>query len=95
LLFAAGLAMLGHALLETTGRKTGMRAVRSRRSTSGARFFAVAISHAEGFSGTPRNFPHLERSAEGILHDVFCQREVMNSEDARKRGNHAARFAPE
>src|SRR5262249_51180388 len=31
-----------------------VRAVRSRRSTSSARFLAVAINHAEGFSGTPR-----------------------------------------
>ena len=31
-----------------------MRAVRSRRIASSARFFAVAISHAEGFSGSPR-----------------------------------------
>jgi len=29
------------------------RAVRSRRRTSSARFFAVAMSHAEGFSGMP------------------------------------------
>ncbi len=33
-----------------------VRAVRSRRSTSIARFLAVAMSHAEGLSGTPRNF---------------------------------------
>src|SRR5262249_29403635 len=31
-------------------------AVRWRRRTSSARFFAVASSYAEGFSGTPRNF---------------------------------------
>src|SRR5262245_45645016 len=31
-------------------------AMRWRRRTSSARFFAVASSHAEGFSGTPRNF---------------------------------------
>ena len=33
-----------------------VRAVRSRRTTSSARCFAVAISHADGLSGTPRNF---------------------------------------
>ena len=33
-----------------------VRAVRSRRRTSSARFLAVAMSHAEGFSGTPWNF---------------------------------------
>src|SRR5262252_6096451 len=33
-----------------------VRAVRSRRSTSRARFFAVAINHAAGLSGMPRNF---------------------------------------
>ena len=32
------------------------RAVRSRRRTSSARRLAVAMSHAEGFSGTPRSF---------------------------------------
>jgi len=31
-----------------------MRAVRSRRTTSKAAFFGVAISQAEGLSGTPR-----------------------------------------
>ena len=33
-----------------------VRAVRSRRKMSSARCFAVAMSHAEGFSGTPRAF---------------------------------------
>ena len=40
-------------------------------------------------------FPDLERAAEGVLHDVFCQREVVDSEDARQSGDHAPRFAPE
>jgi len=39
-------------------------------------------------------FTHLERAAEGVLHDVFRQREVVNSKDARQRGDHARRFAP-
>src|SRR5260221_10473634 len=33
-----------------------VRAVRWRRSTSRARFFAVAMSQADGFSGRPRTF---------------------------------------
>src|SRR5262249_45997754 len=33
-----------------------VRAVRSQRRASSAQFLAVAMSHAEGFSGTPRNF---------------------------------------
>ena len=40
-------------------------------------------------------FPHFQRAAEGVLHDVFRQREVVDSEDARQRGDHAPRFAPE
>src|SRR5712692_8862080 len=40
-------------------------------------------------------FPHLERAAEGVLYDVFCQREVVDSEDARQRGHYAPRLAPE
>ena len=47
-----------------------------------------------GVLGHASEFPDLERAAEGVLHDVFCQREVMDSEDARKRGDHAPRFAP-
>src|SRR5213593_264971 len=71
-----------------------VRTVRSRRSTSRARCFAVAMSHAEGFSGTPE-LPHLQRAAEGVLHHVFCQREVFDAEDARQRGDHSPRFPPE
>ena len=37
-------------------RARSVRAVPSRRRRSSARFFAVAISHADGFSGTPWNF---------------------------------------
>ena len=40
-------------------------------------------------------FPHLKRTAEGVLHDVFRQREVVDSKDARQRGDYAPRFAPE
>src|SRR5574337_484594 len=40
-------------------------------------------------------FPHLKRTTEGVLHDIFRQCEVVDSEDARQRGDHAPRFAPE
>jgi len=39
--------------------------------------------------------PHLHRAAEGVLHDVFRQREVVDAEYARERGNHAPRFPTE
>src|SRR5215468_1445726 len=39
-------------------------------------------------------FPHLKRTAEGVLDDVFCQYEIVDSKDARQRGDHAPRFAP-
>src|SRR5437899_3218945 len=71
-----------------------VRAVRSRRRTSRARFFAVAISHVGGVLRQSAEFPHLERAAEGVLHHVFRQREVLDSKDARQRGDHAPRFAP-
>jgi hypothetical protein len=61
---------------------------------SSARFFAVAISQAEGFSGTPRNF-HTSSAAEGVLDDVLRQREVVDPEDPRERGHHASRLVPE
>src|SRR5215831_11139571 len=40
-------------------------------------------------------FPHLQRAAEGVLHDVFCQREVVHAEHPGERGDHAPRLAPE
>ena len=40
-------------------------------------------------------FPNFQRAAEGVLHHVFCQRQIVNSENSRKRGHHAARLAPE
>src|SRR5260370_41705524 len=40
-------------------------------------------------------FPDLERAAEGVLHHVLCQREVLDAEDARQRGAHPPRFPPE
>jgi hypothetical protein len=52
------------------------------------------MSQADGFSGTT-NFPHFKRTAEGVLHDVFCQREIVRSKDARQRGDHPPRFMPE
>ncbi len=39
--------------------------------------------------------PHLQRAAEGVLHDVFCQRQVVHPEEARERGDHAPRLAAE
>lgn len=39
--------------------------------------------------------PHLQRSAEGVLGDVFRKRQVVQAEDSRERGNHAPRLAPE
>src|SRR6516162_5727859 len=43
----------------------------------------------------PANAPHLQRAAEGVLHDVLCQREVVDAEDACQRGDHAPRLASE
>src|ERR1700751_4314508 len=39
--------------------------------------------------------PDLERAAEGVLDDVFCQREVMDTEHAGQRGHHPPRLPPE
>src|SRR5208282_3393095 len=41
------------------------------------------------------NSPHLQRAAEGVLHDVLRQREVVDAKDARQRGDHPPRLAPE
>src|SRR6516165_12602201 len=43
----------------------------------------------------PANSPHLQRAAEGVLHDVLCQREVVDPKDARQRGDHAPRLVSE
>ncbi len=40
-------------------------------------------------------FPHFQRAAEGVLDDVLRQREVVDAEDARQRGDHASRLVPE
>ena len=40
-------------------------------------------------------FPDLQRAAEGVLDDVFRQREVVDSEDARQSGDHPPGFAAE
>src|SRR5215467_55704 len=42
--------------------------------------------------GHAAEFPHLHRTAEGILHHVFRQREVMDSENPREGGHHPPRF---
>ena len=39
--------------------------------------------------------PDFQRAAEGVLHHVFCQREVVHAEDSGQRGHHAACFASE
>src|SRR5262249_27171804 len=44
------------ALMRRLNSGSKVRAVRSRRSASMARFLAVAMSQADGFSGTPRTF---------------------------------------
>ena len=41
------------------------------------------------------NPPHLQRSAEGVLYDVFCERQIVHAEDSRERDDHAPRLAPE
>jgi hypothetical protein len=41
------------------------------------------------------NLPHVKRTAEGVLHHIFCQCEIVRSEDARQRGDHPPRFMPE
>src|SRR5262249_41574970 len=48
-----------------------------------------------GILGNPPELPHLQRAAEGVLYDVFRQRQVLDPEDARERGDEAPRFAPE
>jgi hypothetical protein len=39
--------------------------------------------------------PHFQGSAEGVLNDIFCQRQIVDTKDPRQRGHHAAGFAPE
>ena len=39
--------------------------------------------------------PELERAAEGVLNDVFCQREVVHAKDPCQRGNQLSRLSPE
>src|SRR5688572_4373627 len=48
-----------------------------------------------GVVGHSAELPDLERAAEGVLHDVLRQREVVHSEHAGERGDHAPRFTPE
>src|SRR3984957_1516528 len=38
--------------------------------------------------------PHFQRAAEGVLYDVLCQRQVVDSEDTGEHRNHAPRFVP-
>ena len=48
-----------------------------------------------GILGHAAELPDLECAAESVLHHVFRQRQVVDSEDARERGHHAPRFMPE
>jgi hypothetical protein len=41
------------------------------------------------------DLPHFQRTAEGVLDDVLCQRQVVHAEDSRERGDHPSRLAPE
>src|SRR5437870_5167339 len=69
----------------------------SNRPSSGAKVRAVLCGGHKPRGGVLRQsaeFPHLERTAEGVLYHVFRQREVLDSKDARQRGDHAPRFAP-
>jgi hypothetical protein len=61
-----------------------MRAVRSRRSASRAQVFRGGQQPGGGFLGTPRNSQTIDRAAERCLHYVFCQREVVEAEEARQ-----------
>ena len=38
--------------------------------------------------------PHLERSTEGVLNNVFCERDVVDSNEAREHGDRAAGLMP-
>ena len=69
-------------------------AVRCRRKTSSARFFATAIRPGGGVFWHALEFPNLQRTAEGVLDDVLRQRQVVNTEHARERGDHAPRLTP-
>jgi hypothetical protein len=71
-----------------------VRAVRWRRRTSSARFFAAAKMPGGWIFGHAAEFPPLHGAAEGILHDILCQREVVDTEDPRESGYHPPGFAP-
>src|SRR5580692_2092350 len=45
--------------------------------------------------GNTAELPNLQRSAEGVLDDVFCQREIMQAKCPREGGDHTSRFAAE
>src|SRR5262249_60080194 len=48
-----------------------------------------------GVFGHAAEFPHLQRTAEGVLDDVLRQRQVVNTEHARQCVDHAPRLTPE
>jgi hypothetical protein len=48
-----------------------------------------------GVFGHAPNLPDFERTAERVLDHVLGQREVVDSEQARERGNHPSGLVPE
>ena len=57
-----------------------------------ARFFAVAMSHAPGLSGTPDVRPLLERRDERVLRELFGDADVAH--DPREPGDEPRRLDP-
>ena len=43
----------------------------------------------------PTELPDLDCAAEGVLDDVFCQREVVDAEETGERNHHSPGFVPE
>ena len=39
-------------------------------------------------------FPYFQCTAEGVLYDVFCQLQIVNSEDTSQHSDHTPRFMP-
>src|SRR5215510_1890487 len=48
-----------------------------------------------GVFGDTSVFPQFQRAAEGVLDNVFCHREVLDSENAGECRDHAPRLTPE
>jgi hypothetical protein len=67
-----------------------IRAVRWRRTMSSARLRANGHQPARGVLRHATDLPHIEGAAEGVLDDVFCQRQVVDTKDPRQRRDQAA-----